>query len=200
MTPRKEGPRATQARAHTGIGITRPPAPANFARTPHPLDIASLCLQKSAHKISTISKTGPHLIYPILEDFYFPRSDTMSCSCNAGVTKALTPDLPHYAKETCSTCGAFVRWQSKPAPENFSPKRKNKGLLKLFPNIDRCSLCLRSREELPGRTTLEVHHVEEVKDGGTDSPDNLWVVCSRCHMMIHQRRRDFADYLTPHPN
>ena len=118
----------------------------------------------------------------------------MGCGCGADIVFTLTPGTPHYAREDCSACGKMIRWVPKPTPDHHSPKRKNTNLLKLFPGVNRCSLCLRSKNQLPGRNTLEVHHINEVKDGGEDSPENLWVVCSRCHKMIHQRRRDFADY------
>ena len=39
---------------------------------------------------------------------------------------------------------------------------------------------------------LEVHHVVAVKDGGTDSLDNLETKCRSCHI-AHHRRPKTAD-------
>ena len=47
----------------------------------------------------------------------------------------------------------------------------------------RCEDCGRA-----GR--LELHHVIEVADGGTDHPDNLKVLCKGCHMAAHGRKPD----------
>lgn len=44
------------------------------------------------------------------------------------------------------------------------------------------------REELPLPEVLEAHHVVEVQEGGSDERDNLWIVCTACHSMIHYLR------------
>jgi len=49
-------------------------------------------------------------------------------------------------------------------------------------------MCLIKEVDLPPRETLEGHHVVEYANGGTDDADNVWVVCTACHKLIHWRR------------
>lgn len=42
--------------------------------------------------------------------------------------------------------------------------------------------------------SLEVHHVIEVQELGSDDPENLRLLCSECHELIHARRRSFNRY------
>lgn len=37
--------------------------------------------------------------------------------------------------------------------------------------------------------TLHAHHIKPRKDGGTDKPSNLLLVCSSCHKSIHKRAK-----------
>ena len=34
---------------------------------------------------------------------------------------------------------------------------------------------------------LEVHHVQHLKDGGTNDPENLRTLCTDCHKLAHQQ-------------
>ena len=45
----------------------------------------------------------------------------------------------------------------------------------------RCEDCGRA-----GR--LELHHLIAAEDGGTDHPDNLRILCRRCHFAAHGRQ------------
>ena len=40
------------------------------------------------------------------------------------------------------------------------------------------------------RDHLEVHHIRQRKDGGSDSPDNLIILCHGCHMAWHEGKKD----------
>ena len=40
------------------------------------------------------------------------------------------------------------------------------------------------------RDHLEVHHIRQRKDGGSDSPDNLITLCHGCHMAWHEGKKD----------
>ena len=42
------------------------------------------------------------------------------------------------------------------------------------------------------RDHLEVHHIMQRKDGGSDSPDNLITLCHRCHKAWHEGKKDMA--------
>jgi 5-methylcytosine-specific restriction endonuclease McrA len=39
-----------------------------------------------------------------------------------------------------------------------------------------------------GRTQLDVHHISSRARGGADTPENLIVLCRRCHRMLHEGR------------
>jgi hypothetical protein len=43
---------------------------------------------------------------------------------------------------------------------------------------------------------LELHHVREHVDGGTNTADNLLVICSRCHDDVHAGRRNIPENLS----
>lgn len=56
-------------------------------------------------------------------------------------------------------------------------------------------MCLRSKQLLSTLTIgLEVHHIIPVKDNGSGETENLMLVCSECHGVIHYRRRAFERY------
>lgn len=98
----------------------------------------------------------------------------------------------HYARADCSECGRFVRWLPKPQ----EGKRRRKGqaaLLRRYSN-EHCELCMRKSGDLPLPQVLEAHHVVEVKDGGTDERENVWVVCTHCHRLIHHFRTYMGHY------
>lgn len=54
-----------------------------------------------------------------------------------------------------------------------------------------CCLCRRFRP-----TLLQVHHVVERSNGGTNDPDNLIAICITCHSDVHTRR-PFTRRFTP---
>jgi HNH endonuclease len=60
-----------------------------------------------------------------------------------------------------------------------------------------CCLCRRFRP-----TKLQVHHIREHAQGGTDDEDNLIVICLSCHTDVHSKvpfaRRFTADELKMH--
>lgn len=52
-----------------------------------------------------------------------------------------------------------------------------------------CELCLRKENDMPGPQTLEAHHVVEHQSGGGEGRENIWIVCTACHRLIHLRRQ-----------
>jgi hypothetical protein len=44
-----------------------------------------------------------------------------------------------------------------------------------------CEICFHDKY-------LQVHHIEQVKDGGSDDPENLALLCDPCHTMVHTVR------------
>jgi hypothetical protein len=92
---------------------------------------------------------------------------------------------PHYSKLMCVNCGAHMGFGKKPGNEGKRAKNKYtpESLEKDF-----CEVCMRPGKRLEGRTVLEIHHVKEIGKGGDDVPENIWVVCSSCHRLIHHQR------------
>ena len=103
----------------------------------------------------------------------------------------------HFAKAICPSCNSFVSWVSKPKNED---KRKKTGikLKKFIPEDmqDFCELCLRDKDTLKKLNIFfEIHHVVPVKDQGEDTTENLRLVCSQCHSLIHRHRETFNPYV-----
>ena len=124
-------------------------------------------------------------------------------SCGQELAVVKVDHSKHYAQyqcinPDCGRKGKYAGWV--PKPKDDSTRRKsNKKLLKKCDESFRgfCHLCMRSSSVL-GRLKpslqLEVHHVVEVQDGGTDDKSNLWVLCSECHELVHRQRRAFNRY------
>lgn len=104
----------------------------------------------------------------------------------------LTPHLPHYGKELCSTCGAFLRWIKKPDSDAGKYRRPSahRDLVEKY-GRGYCEMCLTAEADLPGRQSLEAHHVEEFAKGGPATRENVWIVCTGCARLIHAIRTYF---------
>ena len=74
-----------------------------------------------------------------------------------------------------------------PKPENVRARKKSKYSPENL-GKEYCELCIRPREYLGKAGQLEIHHAIEIHDGGKDEPDNIWVLCSHCHSLIHHIR------------
>ena len=58
-----------------------------------------------------------------------------------------------------------------------------------------CELCLRDKNTLKKLNLFfEIHHVIPVKDEGEDTTENLRLVCSQCHSLIHRHREIITRY------
>lgn len=98
----------------------------------------------------------------------------------------------HWGRAVC-TCGHMLTWIRQPQdPEDdTATKRRSESqlrslLLESGRDLTCCELCLIRDGE--GGQHLVIHHVVEVKDGGTDSPENLRVYCVDCHSTVHTGR------------
>ena len=63
--------------------------------------------------------------------------------------------------------------------DNIAPELVDKMMVKC---ARRCCICRRFRP-----TKLQVHHIVERNQGGTDDEDNLIVVCFSCHTDVHTK-------------
>jgi 5-methylcytosine-specific restriction endonuclease McrA len=106
---------------------------------------------------------------------------------------------PHYAEGRCPEHSHF--WVPKPGTEKDPRRKASRKLLKLIEPERRtyCWRCLRLESALKVLSPplfLVVHHVIEVKDGGSNEPINLQVLCAECHEETHRDRRRYGRYVS----
>jgi len=95
----------------------------------------------------------------------------------------------HYADMHCANCGKHLGFPSKPDSDRTKYKRPQQHRdLVLAYGKDFCEMCLRGINEFPKGTTLNAHHVIEFKDSGSNKRENVWIICTACHAMIHHAR------------
>ena len=103
----------------------------------------------------------------------------------------LRPDTRHYGEQRCPRCQTFLKWEPKP-PEvkerNGARKKQPTNYSSDVLGIYHCQMCLRTKDMLGRNESLLVHHVLEQQDGGSDTPDNIWILCSHCHALTHHVR------------
>ena len=99
----------------------------------------------------------------------------------------LTPKLVHYGRQDCQHCGKFCSWVRNPElPENNRGNKKTPRQVCDFHQIEGeeiCFFCLRIKEQLGIKETLTVDHIQELSKGGTDTIENMQVLCSACHKL-----------------
>lgn len=101
----------------------------------------------------------------------------------------LTPDLPHYGKLVCDMCGCWRRWLPKPDtdPTKHRRTKQHTDLVRQF-SKGYCEMCLMTAGELDDGRVLEAHHVLEYQTGGDPSRENIWILCTGCHKLVHWMR------------
>ena len=98
----------------------------------------------------------------------------------------------HYARINCADCGGFIKWEADPSKKKIS----RKGQAKLVDKFSQgyCESCLRLSDELPSPQTIEAHHIIPVEAGGGNNKDNIQIVCTPCHRLIHHQRTYLGHY------
>jgi 5-methylcytosine-specific restriction endonuclease McrA len=125
-------------------------------------------------------------------------TQTMPCpKCRAGTPVRLRLETQHYGEIRCPVHGHA--WIPKPSEQKTARRKVNPDLFELAPEDmrDFCWTCLRSRElfkSLQPTVVLQAHHIIEVQHGGTDTRDNIQIVCAECHSAIHRTREAFNRY------
>jgi len=118
------------------------------------------------------------------------------CGKECSIVPPRKPSSPHYAEYRCIACDQFNGFVQK--PDNLKNKRKsNLKLKKQIPKHlqNNCEICLRKIDLIKQlKLVMEVHHVIEVQDGGTDDTNNLRYVCYQCHQLIHRQREVVSHY------
>lgn len=109
------------------------------------------------------------------------------CGAKQDSLVELTPNGPHYGKAICGKCNRFMRWIPKPDNEKRKRESRHTDLVRKY-SQGFCELCLITQENLPINETLEAHHVVEYRSAGEADRSNIWILCTRCHKLVHWSR------------
>jgi len=96
----------------------------------------------------------------------------------------------HGYKLRCPICNTFVGWGGKKKAvkgEHGERVRSSQWTANRLKQ-ESCEMCQRPKNFLGHGERLEVHHVSEVEQGGEDVPENIWVLCTPCHRLVHHQR------------
>jgi hypothetical protein len=99
----------------------------------------------------------------------------------------------HYGKYTCPVCDSWIGFKAKPENEKKLEKRPNGTPTPEALGIEYCQICLRPRERLGSRETLDTHHIDD--DPANLERLNFLIVCSACHKLIAWTRTYFNEHL-----
>ena len=116
----------------------------------------------------------------------------MTCDHDCEPEVVLTPDLPHYGKQICPRCKAFLKWVPKPDSDASKYRRpeSHRELVARY-STGKCQSCQYPADKLPGRQVLEAHHLVPYEAGGSDERDNILILCTGCHRLEHLKRNYF---------
>ncbi len=92
----------------------------------------------------------------------------------------------HYADAICCDCGKHAGFPPKPDsdPTKYKRPSAHKDLVRKY-SKGFCEMCLCKANDLPKGQTLEAQHVQEFQDGGSERRENIWIICTGCHRLIH---------------
>jgi hypothetical protein len=99
-----------------------------------------------------------------------------ACERAAAVTSHGEKPLTR-AQADAAACDAVVREANGPNRSTIAPSTRATVLAR---DRHRCTSCGTTR-------FLEVHHIAPRNEGGSNKPDNLTTLCSRCHRFLHER-------------
>ena len=113
-----------------------------------------------------------------------------TCGMQTETVLVETPESPHYGKLECAKCGRYIKFVPKPDTDTTKYRRpqQHRSLVEKYSN-GVCEFCLCSELELRPGTVLEAHHVHKYKNGGLDERENIWILCTKCHRLVHWMRR-----------
>ena len=92
----------------------------------------------------------------------------------------------HYKGRTCRQCGLFA-WISKPVEIAYKRPANHTGLVKKY-SKGYCEICLIPQDIIPRWESLEAQHIIEYQANPNSERENIIIVCTRCHMLIHWLR------------
>lgn len=94
------------------------------------------------------------------------------------------PFGPHFARAVCHACGAHWDWVTKPDADKFRRPASHRRLVEKY-GRGFCELCLKRQDDMHAGHSLVGHHLIEFQDGGDDSRENTWILCTGCHRLVH---------------
>ncbi len=107
-------------------------------------------------------------------------------SCGPHIVEIKTEGV-HHAAVICIQCRRHVAWMSKPDQDKAKRPAAHTDLVKRF-SKGYCEMCFITKENLPKGEALEAQHVIEFQDGGSNERENIWILCTACHKLVHWRR------------
>jgi 5-methylcytosine-specific restriction endonuclease McrA len=119
----------------------------------------------------------------------FTSKQCKKCGLVEPVTYGEVSDVHGY-KLHCPHCGMYVGWGGKTQAiknGNGERVRSSQWTAKRL-NADHCEMCQRRKDFLGKGERLEIHHVLEISQGGEDVPENIWILCTACHRIVHHQR------------
>lgn len=104
----------------------------------------------------------------------------------------------HWAKEQCSVCGKHLKWLPKPDSDASKYRRPgtHRELVKKF-SPGYCEMCLTPAADIRSPATLEAHHIDRFKNGGSNERSNIWILCTACHHFVELIRRWHGRFTLP---
>lgn len=114
------------------------------------------------------------------------------CKRCGTVNEFFTEEAGVHVKAICNHCKIWIKNLPQSDGNNKRPG-KHTDLVKKY-SKGYCELCLRTKESLPRKQTLEAHHVIPYKCGGEAEESNVWIVCTCCHRQIEHYRTYLGHY------
>ncbi len=102
------------------------------------------------------------------------------CGAEDCFEEILTPESVHYSKTICRMCERWIQWNKNPSKAEYRSETTKCAVI-----YDFCKICGRTQEKLGWKETLTAHHVIPLEEDGEDIIENIIVLCSACHKLVH---------------
>lgn len=111
------------------------------------------------------------------------------------VYQTAMPTGVHHARIDCGKCRRFIGWVRKPENEKTKHREKDQKTLLSKYSHGFCEMCGILDEYVPNNECLVAHHVNEYGNNGNTERENIWILCSRCHALVHHERTYVSKHL-----
>lgn len=102
---------------------------------------------------------------------------------------SFTGQKKHCSRSCSNRSRTGIKYDGTRAYDRFTTRNQ----LKIALAADRGGVC--ERCSWPNFGSLQVHHIVERCQGGTDAPDNLELLCANCHTAIHYGTKTYEEFL-----